>query len=89
MSRGPHARDAYGLTAAQRLAFSDWLSHGRTTKGAWDGGTVQEAKRKLGFDGFTAVECLPRVMTRMPDLIDPQSEMGRVLAVLLRRREAS
>lgn len=87
MSRGPHARDAYGLTVAQREAFMEWLVTGREPleRSSW---TASAARATLGFRGLTAVECLPRVIRRMPDLIEPDSELGRVMAILLRKREA-
>lgn len=87
MSRGPHRRDAYGLTAAQREAFMEWLATGREPLER-SPASASMARARLGFRGLTAVECLPRVIRRMPDLIEPNSEMGRVLAILMRKREA-
>ena len=86
MGRGPHSRDAYGLTWAQREAFMEWIVTGREPL-VRSRITALAARAQLGFRGMTAAECLPRVMSRMPDLIPPESEMGRVLSALLRKRE--
>lgn len=85
MPRGPMARDRYGLTGAQRAAFMQWLMCGNVHATEWNAATISKAKVQLGFDGMNPIECLPRVLSRMPDLIDPESELGRVLTRILRR----
>ena len=65
----------------------EWLVTGREPLN-YSRRPAEAARKALGFWGLNAVECLPRVIQRMPDLLAPDSELGRVMAVLLRKREA-